>query len=94
MMVARRHTPKPCIKSAILRLGLLVSAIKQDLPEDELAELRKMYMKAYNCNDPKVLKKMVSFLNNRKGTTGSSFQLLTVFTHEHGAELEVREDRF
>lgn len=90
----KRYIPKPCVCKAVKRLGKRISTITRGLCEDDLASLRKLYLFAHNYNDEKSLRDMVCILNARQYHTGSSFQVLTTFTHEHGATLEIRETRF
>lgn len=92
--IATTHKPKAYARDAVKRLGVLISTIKQDLDEADLAQLRTWYKLAYNHNNNDALYRMVDLLNHKKHQTRSSFQILTTFTREHGQTLEIREDRF
>lgn len=93
MLAVRRHTPKPRIQDAVNRLWILISTVRYLLPADERAELDRLHQIARDDDDVNALRGMIKLLNLRCRTTGSFFRLLTV-QGEHGAELEVREDRF
>jgi len=92
--ITTTHNPKAYAKDAVKRLGILISTIKHRLDERDLDLLRDWYKFALAYDDADTLYKMVKHLNYKEYLTGSSFQILTTFTHEHGQTLEIKETRF
>jgi len=95
MMPVNRYQPKAYSKDAIRRMWILISEVKDKLPDKTKDELRKLCVFGYNANDEKALYDIVKIMNNNRYQTRISFQVLICYSQEHGHNtLEIREDRF
>lgn len=93
--MVNRYTPKAYTRQALKILVREIIEIKTRkdksgnavLSEQELDELRKLYLMAWNCGDNKAVYDIVKKLNFKKYRIGRMFVLTTQYIHRYGLTL-------